>query len=40
MWWPLGMVLAAVYSVFAYRMFFRSQQSPNLGALEPRQMAP
>lgn len=22
-WWPLGMVLAAVYFVFAYRMFFR-----------------
>ena len=23
-WWPLGMVLAAVYFVYAYRMFFRS----------------
>jgi cytochrome d ubiquinol oxidase subunit II len=23
-WWPVGMVLAAVYFVFAYRMFFRS----------------
>jgi cytochrome bd ubiquinol oxidase subunit II len=23
-WWPLGMVLAAVYFVFAYRMFFRA----------------
>jgi cytochrome bd ubiquinol oxidase subunit II len=23
-WWPLGMVLAAVYFVFAYRMFFRT----------------
>jgi cytochrome d ubiquinol oxidase subunit II len=22
-WWPLGMILAAVYFVFAYRMFFR-----------------
>ena len=22
-WWPLGMVLAGVYFVFAYRMFFR-----------------
>jgi cytochrome d ubiquinol oxidase subunit II len=22
-WWPLGMLLAAVYFVFAYRMFFR-----------------
>jgi cytochrome d ubiquinol oxidase subunit II len=28
-WWPLGMVLAAVYFVFAYRMFFRS--SPQAG---------
>ena len=24
-WWPFGMVLAAVYFVFAYRMFFRSR---------------
>src|SRR4051812_22225260 len=23
-WWPLGMVLAGVYFVFAYRMFFRT----------------
>ena len=23
-WWPLGMVLAAVYFIFAYRMFFRA----------------
>ena len=23
-WWPLGMALAAVYFVFAYRMFFRT----------------
>jgi cytochrome d ubiquinol oxidase subunit II len=23
-WWPLGMVLAAVYFAFAYRMFFRA----------------
>ena len=23
-WWPLGMVLAAVYFVYAYRMFFRT----------------
>ena len=23
-WWPLGMVLAAVYFTFAYRMFFRT----------------
>jgi cytochrome d ubiquinol oxidase subunit II len=28
-WWPLGMVLAGVYFVFAYRMFFRS--APRLG---------
>jgi cytochrome bd ubiquinol oxidase subunit II len=29
-WWPLGMILAAVYFVFAYRMFFRRrpEQSP------------
>ncbi len=39
-WWPLGMVLAAVYFVFAYRMFFRSEQSPNLGTSGPRQTAP
>jgi cytochrome d ubiquinol oxidase subunit II len=31
-WWPLGMVLAAVYFVFAYRMFFRSPKKPELGA--------
>jgi cytochrome bd ubiquinol oxidase subunit II len=30
-WWPLGMVLAAVYFTFAYRMFFRSQKKPELG---------
>ena len=23
-WWPVGMALAAVYFVFAYRMFFRA----------------
>jgi cytochrome bd ubiquinol oxidase subunit II len=28
-WWPIGMVLAAVYFAFAYRMFFRAQ-SPTL----------
>ena len=39
-WWPIGMLLAVTYFVFAYRMFFRSKQSPNLGASEPRQMAP
>ena len=26
-WWPIGMVLAAVYFVFAYRMFFRPDAS-------------
>ena len=30
-WWPLGMVLAVVYFVYAYRMFFRSAQSPAIG---------
>lgn len=30
-WWPLGIVLAAVYFVFAYRLFFRRQQDPKLG---------
>ncbi|HEY7633581.1 MAG TPA: cytochrome d ubiquinol oxidase subunit II [Thermoleophilaceae bacterium] len=30
-WWPIGMVLAAVYFVFAYRMFFRSEKEPKLG---------
>ena len=25
-WWRLGMLLAAVYFVFAYRMFFRGGQ--------------
>ena len=30
-WWPLGIVLAAVYFVFAYRLFFRDQQGPKLG---------
>ena len=30
-WWPLGMLLAAVYFVFAYRMFFRSDRPPTLG---------
>jgi cytochrome bd ubiquinol oxidase subunit II len=30
-WWPLGMVLAAVYFVYAYRMFFRS---PSAGRSE------
>ena len=28
-WWPMGMALAAVYFVFAYRMFFRSGESPS-----------
>jgi cytochrome bd-type quinol oxidase subunit 2 len=30
-WWSIGMVLAAVYFVFAYRMFFKSKDSPKLG---------
>lgn len=30
-WWPLGMVLAAVYFVYAYRMFFRTEQTPRIG---------
>jgi len=30
-WWPLGMVLAAAYFVFAYRMFFRAAPKPQLG---------
>ena len=29
-WWPVGMLLAAVYFVFAYRMFFRSEPQPQL----------
>jgi cytochrome d ubiquinol oxidase subunit II len=39
-WWPFGMALAAVYFVFAYRMFFRSEKGPNLGDSQPRQTAP
>jgi cytochrome bd ubiquinol oxidase subunit II len=27
-WWPIGMALAAVYFVFAYRMFFRTPTQP------------
>lgn len=30
-WWPLGMVLAAVYFTFAYRMFFKGEKRPELG---------
>jgi len=30
-WWPLGMVLAGVYFVYAYRMFFRGGPKPQLG---------
>ena len=30
-WWPLGMALAAVYFVYAYRMFFRAPPEPRLG---------
>lgn len=29
-WWPVGMGLAAVYFVFAYRMFFRAASEPTL----------
>jgi cytochrome bd ubiquinol oxidase subunit II len=29
-WWPLGMVLAAVYSVLTYRMFFASHEAPSV----------
>ena len=29
-WWPLGMVLAAVYFTYAYRIFFRSAGPPAL----------
>jgi len=30
-WWPLGMLLAAAYFVYAYRMFFRAGPEPKLG---------
>ena len=30
LWWPVGMVLAAVYFVYAYRVFFRAGP-PQLG---------
>jgi cytochrome d ubiquinol oxidase subunit II len=30
-WWPFGMVLAGVYFVFAYRMFFRTTTPPSTG---------
>ncbi|HEX6653741.1 MAG TPA: cytochrome d ubiquinol oxidase subunit II [Thermoleophilaceae bacterium] len=30
-WWPVGMALAVVYFVFAYRMFFRGAGKPQLG---------
>jgi cytochrome d ubiquinol oxidase subunit II len=29
-WWPVGMLLAAVYFVFAYRMFFRGEPQRQL----------
>lgn len=28
-WWPLGMLLAAAYFIFAYRMFFKSPVKPS-----------
>jgi cytochrome bd ubiquinol oxidase subunit II len=31
-WWPIGMVLAAVYFLYAYRMFFRRPTSSEGGA--------
>ena len=31
-WWPLGMALAAVYFIYAYRIFFRPARPP---AIEP-----
>jgi cytochrome bd ubiquinol oxidase subunit II len=38
-WWPLGMVLAGVYFVYAYRIFFRSTERPAIegapGSREP-----
>ena len=30
-WWPLGIVLAAVYFAFAYRLFFRPRQASHAG---------
>jgi cytochrome d ubiquinol oxidase subunit II len=30
-WWPLGIVLAAVYFTFSYRLFFRAERPPRLG---------
>jgi cytochrome bd ubiquinol oxidase subunit II len=30
-WWPLGMILAAVYFVYAYRIFFRGPPKAHLG---------
>jgi cytochrome d ubiquinol oxidase subunit II len=32
-WWPLGMILAAVYFTFAYRMFFKPRDKPKMGTL-------
>jgi cytochrome bd-type quinol oxidase subunit 2 len=33
-WWPLGMALAAVYFVYAYRLFFRAEP-PQIGSEQP-----
>ena len=30
-WWPLGMIIAAVYFTYAYRWFFRGSEKPQLG---------
>jgi cytochrome d ubiquinol oxidase subunit II len=29
-WWPVGMALAAVYFVYAYRLFFRAPREPTI----------
>jgi cytochrome bd ubiquinol oxidase subunit II len=29
-WWPVGMLLAAVYFVYAYRLFFRGPREPTM----------
>jgi cytochrome d ubiquinol oxidase subunit II len=29
-WWPVGMLLAALYFVYAYRLFFRGPREPTI----------
>jgi cytochrome bd ubiquinol oxidase subunit II len=29
-WWPVGMLLAAAYFVYAYRLFFRGPRKPTV----------